>query len=548
MEDLRAGAEQFNRTAPAARAQLVRECLDSMRPLVAEWSRHGLAAKHLPSDSGEEWFAGPVPVLVHLHDLADSLDQIAVNGRPALGTGVRHRSDGRLEVLVHPASRFDRVLMSGVQAHVLLRSGIDQDAAVDAQAGLYQRDTAEPSLAVVLAAGNVSSLPITDVLAQLFNEGRVCLLKMNPVNEWFGPLLERALRPLLDAGFVRVVYGGADVGSYLTEHPDVDWVHLTGSAATHDQLLWGPPGPDREARRSGELPPLISVPVSAELGNITPVAVVPDAYEPAELAFQARNVATMVTNNASFNCLSARMLVTAKGWPQREQFLRLVMRYLAGTPTRYAYYPGAHERFHRFTEGREVRSVGDAGPEELPWTLVPDLDSSDPDEPLFRLEPFCCLLSEVPIDAHDPVEFLQRAIRFMNEVLWGTLCAAIVISPRLERDPVIAGALDHAVTDLRYGNVAINAWPALNVSLARLPWGGHVDGRGPETQSGNGLVKNTLMLGAVDKGVLRAGLTVRPTPPWFSDNPKGGRVAPAFADVVARRRWRQLPGLMVRML
>ena len=108
---------------------------------------------------------------------------------------------------------------------------------------------------------------------------------------------------------------------------------MTGSAATHDQLLWGPPGPDHDRRRRGELPTLIGVPISAELGNITPIAIVPDSYRLEELAFQARSIATMVTNNASFNCASAKMLVTANGWKQRGAFLDLLMRFLSDTPT-----------------------------------------------------------------------------------------------------------------------------------------------------------------------------------------------------------------------
>ena len=101
---------------------------------------------------------------------------------------------------------------------------------------------------------------------------------------------------------------------------------------------------------------------------------------------------------------------------------------------------------------------------------------------------------------------------------------------------------------LRYGNVAVNAWPALNVAVAALPWGGHGDGSGPVTQSGTGFVHNTCMLGGIDKGVLRANLTVRPTPPWFSDNPKGGRVAPVFVDLIAEPRWKRVPRLMSRLV
>jgi aldehyde dehydrogenase (NAD(P)+) len=381
----------------------------------------------------------------------------------------------------------------------------------------------------------------------VFNEGRVCLLKMNPVNEWFGPLLVRALQPLVDAGFLRVVYGGADVGQYLAAHPGIDWIHMTGSAATHDQLLWGPPGPDHDRRRSGELPPLIGVPISAELGNITPIAIVPDSYRLEELAFQARSIATMVTNNASFNCASAKMLVTANGWKQRGAFLDLLMRFLADTPTRYAYYPGAHERYRRLTAERETRSVGDAGTGELPWSLIPGLDPAATDDPLFHLEPFCSVVSEVSVGSPDPAEFLQSATRFMNDVLWGTLCAGIVIAPRLERDHPVAAALDRAVIDLRYGNVAINAWPAVNSSIVSLPWGGYADVASQVTQSGSGFVRNTLMLGKIDKGVVRGGLTVRPTPPWFSDNPKGGRVAPGLVDFQVQPSWRRLPRLIARM-
>jgi len=545
--ELRTGAQELARLGPASRAELVRTCLASVRPMMAEWSRLGLAAKRLPADSAEEWLAGPLPTVLQLRLLADSLDRIAVRGRPEFGTGVRQRDDGRLEVAVFPASNLDRVLARGLSAYVLLQGGVDRDAALEAQAALYDRSDPDPGVALVLGAGNVSSIPTTDVLTQVFNEGRVCLLKMNPVNEWFGPLLVRALQPLVNAGFLRVVYGGADVGQYLAAHPGIDWIHVTGSAATHDQLLWGPPGPDHDRRRSGELPPLIGVPISAELGNITPVAIVPDSYRLEELAFQARSIATMVTNNASFNCASAKMLVTANGWKQRGAFLDLLMRFLADTPTRYAYYPGAQERYRRLTSGREMRSVGDPGTGELPWSLIPELDPAATDDPLFHLEPFCSVVSEVSVGSPDPAEFLDSATGFMNDVLWGTLCAGIVIAPRLERDRAVAAALDRAVTDLRYGNVAINAWPAVNSSIVSLPWGGYDDVTSQVTQSGSGFVRNTLMLGKIDKGVVRAGLTARPTPPWFTDNPKGGRVAPGLVDFQVQPSWRSLPRLIARM-
>jgi hypothetical protein len=43
--------------------------------------------------------------------------------------------------------------------------------------------------------------------------------------------------------------------------------------------------------------------ITSELGCVTPVIVVPGAWSPGELAYQAENVATMVAINASCNCL-----------------------------------------------------------------------------------------------------------------------------------------------------------------------------------------------------------------------------------------------------
>lgn len=50
----------------------------------------------------------------------------------------------------------------------------------------------------------------------------------------------RALfKPLVEQGFVSFVYGGAQQGSFLCNHPSIDMVHLTGSAQTYDAIVWG---------------------------------------------------------------------------------------------------------------------------------------------------------------------------------------------------------------------------------------------------------------------------------------------------------------------
>ena len=61
--------------------------------------------------------------------------------------------------------------------------------------------------------------------------------------------------------------------------------------------------------------------MSAELGNVSPVVIVPGTWSPRQIEYQAAHVATMLVNNAGFNCLTPRVLVTQRQWPQRGAFL-----------------------------------------------------------------------------------------------------------------------------------------------------------------------------------------------------------------------------------
>jgi hypothetical protein len=50
----------------------------------------------------------------------------------------------------------------------------------------------------------------------------------------------KAFAPLVDSGFLAIVYGDVDVGTHLINHPLVQSVHLTGSARTFESIVWGP--------------------------------------------------------------------------------------------------------------------------------------------------------------------------------------------------------------------------------------------------------------------------------------------------------------------
>jgi hypothetical protein len=194
-----------------------------------------------------------------------------------------------------------------------------------------------------------------------------------------------------------------------------------------------------------------------------------------------------------------------------------------------------------------VKKIGTAGADDLPWAFITGVDSKAPD-PLFRIEPFCSILSQTDLDESDPAAFLEAATRFCNEHVWGTLNATLIIDPRTEADPAVAKALEKAILDLRYGTVAINVWPGIVFSTMSPPWGGHPSSTLADVQSGVGWAHNTFMLEGIEKSVFRAPLVISPKPPWFYDNKMMNVLGRRLASFEAAPSMLKLPGIMAASL
>lgn len=548
---LRSQARAFARLSPAEKRDLLVACLPTLLEVAEGWVRAGCEAKGIPFDTptgGEEWLAGPMTTVRNVRLLIESLDEIAKRGKPSFGKRTHTRQDGRVEVDIFPANGMESAMFGGFSSRILLEEGLSESRAREMQASFFSKKDPEGGVSLILGAGNVSSIPPMDAFYKMFVEGNVCLIKMNPVNEWVGPFLERGLRPLIERGYLRIVYGGGDVGAYLSQHAEIDDIHITGSDRTHDLIVWGPEGEER-ARRMRENDPVLKKTITSELGNVSPVAIVPGDYSEDELWFVARNVATMVTNNASFNCNAGKMLITAKGWPQKDKLLSLIGKALSEATPRKAYYPGAFDRYATLVEGKDrVEKFGHPKDGELPWTMIRDVDSSDPNEKLFRVEPFCALLSETSVGPNDAAGFLEEVTRFCNDVMWGTLNASIVIHPRSEADPQVQKALDRAIVDLRYGAVAINHWPGIVYGFVSPPWGGHPSATLDNIQSGLGWVHNTFMIEGIEKSVTRGPLVAKPKPAWFYDNKKTHVLGPKLVAFEANPSWLKVPAIAMTAL
>lgn len=543
---LREAAPGFVRLSMSDRIALAQSMQAGYLRIARRSVEAACAAKGISADSpvaGEEWATGPWSVVRHLRLVTESLRAIQRTGNTPVGR-IGRNADGRLTVGVFPTNRIDGVLFSGITVDVHLLPGVSEESLDATRASFYQGRKHEGRSVLVLGAGNIAAIPAMDVVTKLFNEGSVCLLKMNPVNAYLGPFIEEAFAEAIARGFLAVAYGGAEEGAYLARHRGIDEIHLTGSAATYDSIVWGPPGPELEARKARNQP-VLTRPVTAELGNVSPVLVVPGPYSEKQLAFRAENIAGAVTCNASFLCNSSKMLVTPKAWDQRRSLLDALERALARVPTRKAYYPGAEQRWRKLTEGRDrVRTIGAPAQGELPWTILAGLDAADAAESAFTTEPFCSILSETEVGSDDPVEFLDRAVDFANNRLWGTLSADIVVHPKSLKDPRVAQALERAISRLRYGAVTVNSWTGFIFAFGSPPWGAYPGSSPADIQSGNSWVHNTPMLEGIEKAVLRHPLTIVPKPATFPSHRTAHTLMQRITALEERASWSKVPGVV----
>lgn len=547
--ELVAGKERWLGVSIADRRAILAEMRRDFAKVMPRWAEAMQAAERLPADSpmaGEEWLVGPYLIVRNLALLDEALADIERFGRPRIPGPVRQRADGRTTAQVFPARFYDRLFYTGVTSEVWMQEGVTPESLPQTQALAYRAESQSPAetgqICLVLGAGNVSSIGPMDAFYKLFVDNQVVLYKNHPLNAYLGPLMAEAFQALVDWDALRLVYGGVEVGRYLTAHPDIDEIHITGSDRTVEAIVFGPgeEGQQRKAQRR----PRNTKPISSELGNVSPVIVVPGPWSESDLDYQAENLAATLTNNAGFNCNATRVVVTHREWPQREALLDRLRAKLAATPTRHAYYPGARDRHTAFLAAHpDAERYGNPSEDELPWTLIPGLDPAAEGEICFRTEAFCGVFAETAIEASSASAFVDQAAAFANERLWGTLNVTLLVHPASLREADTATAVDRATTELRYGTVAINIWAAAGFALVITPWGAYPGHDLYDIQSGTGIVHNTLMFSAVEKTVIRAPFRMRPKPVWFPSHQTADSLARALSYFELAPSVLKLPGI-----
>ncbi|SDG03633.1 Acyl-CoA reductase [Lentzea fradiae] len=509
-----------------------RDLLARMRERVArvapEWVRLSCEGKGIPLGStleSEEWLAGPYAVLGYLGALERTVAVLADGGDPLERVRVRQRPDGRLALRVLPHDLSDRLLLNGFGAEMWTTPGVTRTELRESVARRLRAREVTGGAALVLGAGNVSATAPLDVLYKLYYDNAVSVCKLSPVNGYLKPVLEDVFAPFVERGFVAFASGGADVGARLVTDDRTATVHITGSRAAHDRIVFGDAAPG--AGRA----PLLSKPITSELGGVGATVVLPGPWTAADLRYQAWHTATQKLNNSGFNCTASQVVVLPADWEHADVFVAELRAALRAAPSRPGYYPGTDDRL-------DAALAAHPGAEDLGTgcrrLFIPALDPDAAAEPLFREEFFAPVQGVVRLPGTPP-EYLRSVVDFCNTTLDGTLGVNLVVHPRTRA--AMGARFDETLVALRFGAIAVNTWTSLGYITPRVGWGAFPGHDLHDAGSGVGRTHNALLVDHVERTVLTGPFrpaprsllhgeaAVMPLPPWFLNNATGQRTA-----------------------
>jgi aldehyde dehydrogenase (NAD(P)+) len=553
LQALDAAKDSWAKTTVSERIALLDQIKDCLMPVSKAWAEKAATKKGLAPNSplvGEEWLSGPYALMSYCNGLMATLAR--VKGRNHLkGVPLRELPNGQLAARVVPASIWDHLLLSGVSVDVWMQPGVNRNNLADHTATSYQSMTAPTGkLALVLGAGNIAAIAPLDCLHKLFVDNEAVILKMNPVNDYLIEFLDAALAPLISRNWLRIVRGDASVGAMLCTHPLVETIHITGSGAAHDAIVWGMGQEGVANKRAGSKKN--SRPMSSELGGVSPTIVVPGPWSAADIKFQAENVATQKLHNAGFNCVASQVLIMNSQWSLKDAFGKALRHALATSTERPLYYPGTAKRLEKF---------GGAGSHPPQATnecaYVPFQAGSSADIETEEVFGPALGVTELPGDSAEA--FLVNAVQYANQRLPGTLGANIVIDPATRRE-IGDKRFDEIIASLRYGGIAINTWTGINFLSNQATWGAFPGHTPEDVQSGIGTVHNTLLFEKPERSVAEApfrpfprnllslSFSMLPNPPWFVSNKKGKIMGELLTEFQYRPSFFKLPRIFFHAL
>jgi acyl-CoA reductase-like NAD-dependent aldehyde dehydrogenase len=327
---------------------------------------------------------------------------------------------------------------------------------------------------------------------------------------------------------------------------------MTGSAATHDAIVWG--ADDQAATRKANSTPILDKPITAELGGVSPCIVVPGDWSDADVKFQAENIATTKLTNCGHNCNATQVLVVSQDWPLTDKLVSEVGKIMREAEPRPTYYPGSDEKTVKACNGMSGAEFLNSDKSRV---LIPDVDPRS-EASILRDEVFASVIGVVRLAGKTPQEFLRKAIEFSNDVLPGTLAAVVVIDPKTRKQNT--ATFDEAIASLRYGAIGVNVWPGLAFALGYTSWGAFPGNTPQHVGSGTGVVHNAFLLPRPQKAVveipfrpsprsiLNGELTLSPKPTFFITNKTAQTTIRRLVKFLVNGNPVELPGIFASAL
>ena len=487
VENVAAKADDWKGVSLDDMTELLKQILSNIIDHMEEWNALGQESRGIDPGNprhgcarADVTISGAATFGSYLNGMIWSLQHCARHdGVPPPPKATRSTANNKNAIVtLWPNSLLDKLEAVGLRGELVLKK---------AEQMCYE-DAAVGGIVGILGAGNIDA-PI-ELLSQMFLKGRVCIFKPNPVNEKQHAIVSKILAPLVKRGYLNFCVGGANVGAALVTNPNLDEIVLTGSSSTYDKIR-----------------PMCSTPICAELGGVNPWIVVPGKeWNEKSIDRHARHLAFSKVANNGHTYAAPQIVVVAKDWPWRRQFLDRVRFWLgqyAGAPP---FYPGSEEThsYFRILPNAEViqGKAEDIFDNQQRPILITDVAVDEENQSaVFTRESFCPVLAEVPLDcsnAVDSMAYLRAAIELAKRRCFGSLTANILIPDK----EIMANKkeFDDIIADMPFGVVGVNLWPAFAHSMPMLVWGAPPG----YSQSGTGFIGNSCLYRDPQKAILRA--------------------------------------------
>jgi len=509
---LRTKSKEYNSINNVQLASMLEETISNIKEVSFFWATicsDNKGTTKTPAE-GEEWLGGPFASVLATQYYIKSLtndDDLSEK---------KYNSEEN-SYKVFPNNFIERITFPFIDAKVIFNKSMSFDD-INKYRGFSKRYDIDPSITLVLGAGNFSSIPYLDVLYHLITRKSVILLKLNPVNEYLKPVFEKVFQNFIERGYIIVTTGNIDESKYMATHPGINHIHLTGSDKTFEDIVYGRELTEKE-RKSKSLSKINNKPITSELGNVTPIIIHPGKWSTSDIKYQARKIVTAKLNNNGFNCIAAQVVVLPDGWGQTETLIKFVKHYMSKAKERKAYYPDSIERLEKLEKDKGYERVNALS------CVTPHLTREIKAYSKFEIdEVWSSTIYFKKIEYTSVEDFANKAIDYCNDELWGNLGVSVIIK---DHDRKFNKHITNLYVDeLNYGTVAINEWAAIGYIIPQLPWGGFPGNRDNDIQSGQSVVHNSMLFESPLKGVVNTKFRISRIidPPWFVTNKKARRL------------------------